>query len=623
MSETTNLKLFKHNEPLETNENQFDVDLALNQNWDKIDDAYGNLNTDIENLQINDNKQDELISKLKSVALNAETEESKSLHVTDANKFGQLEVLGNQEQDGEPSPENEVPVICLGSNKNILDTSLIQETTKGGITSKINSDGSITFDGVCNTDNNVFDFFIENQTKFMFDAIKDQTTISAFYISGSIKDENNEGCMFRINNNSYSGNYIDLTKLSAEKIITRTYNSTSGSAFCDIRIDKNVVLDNFTIKLKAANTLEDALTYSPYGQGSTKISNTNENFLDLINAKTNEATYTFQNDVLTVKSSSPGGYNKIYIDLLELFKKNPGKTIIFQFEKLDISKYNSTSNGIVQIQYTKNNVSDYPVIVTKDGSRYEFNIPEDVTGITTAILNIFANNTNKYVESSISITKPMLLLRKLSENKIDYVEHQQTDYILNIQQEMLSGDYFIKEADGWKEVHGWNIYETSENDNWQMNTSGLYYLYNAITSSNINNIALSNYFKFNSRTNGMTALADGEFALQPQYENNPIYCKDNSATTLEDFKNSLATKIVKFYYKTETPTKLPCTEAQSAVLEELNNLDLFEGVNNIITAEDIALLKLKYALDVETYVDNKIEEKLANINQQILEIEGV
>lgn len=42
MSETTNLKLFKHDNP-DTNENQFDVESALNDNWDKIDEACGDL----------------------------------------------------------------------------------------------------------------------------------------------------------------------------------------------------------------------------------------------------------------------------------------------------------------------------------------------------------------------------------------------------------------------------------------------------------------------------------------------------------------------------------------------------------------------------------------------------
>lgn len=58
MSETTNLKLFKHDEPLESNINEFDIDEALNNNWDKIDATVEDLkeeqtkqNEDIESLQ--------------------------------------------------------------------------------------------------------------------------------------------------------------------------------------------------------------------------------------------------------------------------------------------------------------------------------------------------------------------------------------------------------------------------------------------------------------------------------------------------------------------------------------------------------------------------------------------
>ena len=47
MSETTNLKLFKHDNP-STNTNQFDVEKALNENWDKIDNAVGTLKNDID-----------------------------------------------------------------------------------------------------------------------------------------------------------------------------------------------------------------------------------------------------------------------------------------------------------------------------------------------------------------------------------------------------------------------------------------------------------------------------------------------------------------------------------------------------------------------------------------------
>lgn len=124
---------------------------------------------------------------------------------------------------------------------------------------------------------------------------------------------------------------------------------------------------------------------------------------------------------------------------------------------------------------------------------------------------------------------------------------------------MLKGDYFVKETDGWKEVHNWTKIDSYNSE--------------SITTDYI------------STTGELTTGAT-------------------------------------IYYKLATPTKLLCTEAQSAVLEELNNLELFDGINNIITAEDIALLKLKYSLDVKTYVDNKIDEKLTNVNAQILEIAG-
>ena len=53
MSETKNLKLFKHEEPLGTNNNKFDIDKALNQNWDKVDEYVEKVNTEITNLQNN------------------------------------------------------------------------------------------------------------------------------------------------------------------------------------------------------------------------------------------------------------------------------------------------------------------------------------------------------------------------------------------------------------------------------------------------------------------------------------------------------------------------------------------------------------------------------------------
>ena len=78
--------------------NNYD-DTEIKEDISDLQEEQQTQNKNIENLQTNDSKQDLLISKLKNAALNAETEEAKSLHVVDANKFGSLEVLGNHEQE--------------------------------------------------------------------------------------------------------------------------------------------------------------------------------------------------------------------------------------------------------------------------------------------------------------------------------------------------------------------------------------------------------------------------------------------------------------------------------------------------------------------------------------------
>ena len=72
MAETTNLKLFKHDNP-STNDAEFDIDNALNENWDIIDETFGTANNVIKDLQINvedlnseNDKQNEDIETLKT-----------------------------------------------------------------------------------------------------------------------------------------------------------------------------------------------------------------------------------------------------------------------------------------------------------------------------------------------------------------------------------------------------------------------------------------------------------------------------------------------------------------------------------------------------------------------------
>ena len=60
------------------------------------------------------------------------------------------------------------------------------------------------------------------------------------------------------------------------------------------------------------------------------------------------------------------------------------------------------------------------------------------------------------------------------------------------------------------------------------------------------------------------------------------------------------------YYVSDTTTELDLTEEQKETLNQLNNLELFKGVNNIYTEQDLALLQLNYTADTKMYIDNKI-----------------
>ena len=114
MSETTYLKLFKHDNP-STNTNQFDVDKALNQNLDKLDDFAGDVNEKVQEIEGNiaEQEQDivyvkeeleteinELQKDIQANSIIEETEQAKSLYIDDAtDSRGKIEVLGNVEQE--------------------------------------------------------------------------------------------------------------------------------------------------------------------------------------------------------------------------------------------------------------------------------------------------------------------------------------------------------------------------------------------------------------------------------------------------------------------------------------------------------------------------------------------
>ena len=165
MSETTNLKLKKHDNP-ETNTEKFDIENYLNGNWDKIDKNVGEVNTDILNINSKNKEQDTNIGQLQE---NTETSSNKIAELEKELKEAQEDFYQNSIR-GQASGEyihvedssNCRSIIGISGNHeqetragyNKLNMSNAKGGTSGGITCVINEDGSYQFKGTATTTDN-------------------------------------------------------------------------------------------------------------------------------------------------------------------------------------------------------------------------------------------------------------------------------------------------------------------------------------------------------------------------------------------------------------------------------------------------------------------------------------
>ena len=723
----TDLKAIAESVDKNIQENKFD-DKDVKKDISDIKKEQETQNADIKNLQINDNKQDELISKLKNVALNAETEEAKSLHVTDANKFGQLEVLGNHEQETakgiqilqntnqgnigynfstNPTGKGKVEEInFLGTKgaKFSLTEKLTswQYITRNVDLSKLKNNTTYTIQFDCKTNYNENNLLIRiqagdtsrnflsfpvatvnNETKrIKLVATSNDTVLNGqlLYIQANALNEVGreititnlilvegdysntelewedytdlegspspnhpsevvclgsnkqlfdkstavEGLLQGDGTLSYSDNNYstsDFIKVVPKKSYYKTITGSSRFKFFDeekspisstyndlidptkaqsFEIPENAHYIRFTFLKTYIDEIKieegtEATSYSPYNQGSTKISKINKNLFDKNNANILKAYIGQISKKITAGTYHRTIFLKVNSGDTYTIKKYVGNGLIVGQLK-ELPKIEDVVDNFISTE------SETPSITTKISNGYNYLVAYVVNN---------EDNTEDEILNSIQIEKGNVAT--------DYIEHQQTDYLLYIQQEMLKGDYFVKEADGWKEVHSYpkKIFDGTENINLESLSQGNNFYTNIPDALGDTTVPVySNCFMY------YNGLLDKNYSCRISGSKN-LNMRCNEKNTVEEFKQMLADKYnagnpVYAFYKSAIPSKLACTPEQSAVLEELNNLDLYKPVTNIITAEDIALLKLKYALDVKTYVNNQ----LANVNAQILNIAG-
>ena len=207
---------------------------------------------------------------------------------------------------------------------------------------------------------------------------------------------------------------------------------------------------------------------------------------------------------------------------------------------------------------------------------------------------------------------------QLEENTVStsYEEHQEQSYIMPVQKEMLTDDFF--DWDNEEEVHGWTKLVLTGNENWKLESVGRFGIIKSdlskipMPTSNDNDYLgnMCNYYK--ESTPALTWKKKQGFCIDGASCLRIYDDKYSTNNDLEGFKTYLKSKYdagtpVVIYYKLATPNRLKFTDEQKAVAKELNNARTYKNVTNI-TTDSKAILSLDYAKDLETLLTSKESE---------------
>lgn len=339
--------------------------------------------------------------------------------------------------------------------------------------------------------------------------------------------------------------------------------------------------------------------YSPYGQGSIKVTKCNKNLFNVgedsysiigLNVTLNKSkikingTPTSNNYIL-----KKDDINAIY---LGRFKKGT-----YYITRQQYSGFTKKGNGFnIQIRKDKWNGTaavNYEMETTTQQKKVV--LDED----TDLYLCMWANKDDVYnnVEFLFSI---------YSDTDVNYEQHQEQSYIMPVQQEMLEGDYF--DWDNEEEVHTWGkyIFTGNENFSYVSSTNVIYTdIFTQKESGKDNFICthfevvnISNYLDDYMKQG--TATSDTSKTYRIIFKTKFINVTDFKAWLKAQY--DAGTPVV-IYYKLATPTRLAFTDEQKAVAKELNNARTYKNVTNI-TTDSIAILDLDYAKDLETLLNN-------------------
>lgn len=549
---------------------------------------------------------EELIDRINEVELENEMlknqipkgmAEGETIDLTDSAEmsYRKFNIGGNSVQEGEPTPEAPVPIQSVGDDVNLFDKDTITQNYRLG------SDGSPYADNTYN-------------------------------LSDYIPVKQNENYIYN-RKGTGGGSSCVCFYTSTKEFISRTMFNTGlqqlnivTSVNCAyIRIADAKSLDYSVIKLQKGTV---ATAYSEYGKGTVEIGQMNRSLLDFNSFGTGNSTYTFENDILTITSKNTGAYNNVSVDITDIIVRYPGKELFFDYDSLDLSKFNSTNITLANLRIIDvDNKTTYHTLAMTDGQKIAYEIPDDVSNIKQITFTVFVNNTSTYVDSTVKIVKPML---QFGTDKLEYEPYKGNNNILQLSKPLPSlqnGTRDTREADGTHRRVGEVVLDGTEE--WKVSSSFANSYYSSLPNSknisstdivdDTNVYVLSNSFQATYRKN-LNSLNQG-IALT---NSSNIMIKNANVSTVEEFKSYLAEQYangtpVTVQYELAEEVIEPYTEEEQKEYDKLINTGTYKGITHIFSTNEVEPnLDITYYKDLDIVVVKKedIEEEVFEITYE-------
>lgn len=394
MSETTNLKLFKHDNP-ETNEEQFDIGNYLNGNWDKIDENVEEVNTEISNIKTEKTELEKELKEMQEDYYQTSIRGQASgeyIHVEDSSgarcKIG---ISGNSEQE-------------TRSGKNLFKP---LNFTSNGITTTYDKDGVGTIKGTStNAWANISANVIYSYPAGNYVLSIDKTKTFNINLKGIYTDE--EIFEFVIPAGSKTKN------VAFKKEVYSMYAFISGFAV------GTTLDDTIKIQLEKGSTATDFEQYglmpSPDYPSEIKTVGSNVNLLDKSKFVFNKA---LNNDTGEIRTSTSGNWygTEEYID----FRKYAGKTISLS-NRTTVAFYDTNKKFISSIAATQSPTGTVP----QNTAYIRADVYKDYYDVVKLVEGTEVGEYSKYGMGSVKLTKcnkNILRLPEVTEKEINGVKY--------------------------------------------------------------------------------------------------------------------------------------------------------------------------------------------------------